>query len=153
MPQVNSRVSNNCRCEFNVSGRGAGSRVMAPSICRIGGAGVTLDDFLRTAGNCLCSPSPLVRMLLDIRFFVGRSSVGMRARGSPRWKLFRKRVYRRDHSRSLTGSRYARRIFPVVYRFENEQLGELIIERARAGAGALSRQDCPVLLRGYCPAA
>src|SRR5947209_15778874 len=35
-------------------------------------AGVTLDDFLRTTSNCLCTPSPLVRMLLDIRFFVGR---------------------------------------------------------------------------------
>jgi hypothetical protein len=35
-------------------------------------AGVTLDDFLRTGGNCLCTPSPLVRTLLDIRFFVGR---------------------------------------------------------------------------------
>src|SRR5205807_7493713 len=47
-------------------------------------AGVTLDDFLRTASNrkfdtCGCSkssslftPFPLVRVLLDIRFFVGR---------------------------------------------------------------------------------
>ena len=47
-------------------------------------AGVTLDEFLRTASNgkldtCGCSkssslftPSPLVRLLLDIRFFVGR---------------------------------------------------------------------------------
>jgi hypothetical protein len=35
-------------------------------------AGLTLDDFLRTESNCLCSPSPLVRMLLDIRFFVGQ---------------------------------------------------------------------------------
>jgi hypothetical protein len=29
--------------------------------------GVTLDDFLRTTGNCLCTPSPLARLLLDIR--------------------------------------------------------------------------------------
>jgi hypothetical protein len=47
-------------------------------------AGITLDEFLRTASNgkldtCGCSkssslftPSPLVRMLLDIRLFVGR---------------------------------------------------------------------------------
>src|SRR5947208_3939787 len=47
-------------------------------------AGVTLDEFLRTANNCtldtcgcsnssaLFTPSPLVRMLLNIRFFVGR---------------------------------------------------------------------------------
>jgi Protein of unknown function (DUF2867) len=35
-------------------------------------AGVTLDDFLRTASNCLFTPSSLVRMLLGIRLFVGR---------------------------------------------------------------------------------
>src|SRR5947207_15663149 len=35
-------------------------------------AGVTLDDFLRTANNCLFTPSSLVRMLLGIRLFVGR---------------------------------------------------------------------------------
>src|SRR5947208_16784228 len=35
-------------------------------------AGVTLDDFLRTASNCLFTPSRLVRMLLDIRFIIGR---------------------------------------------------------------------------------
>ena len=35
-------------------------------------AGVTLDDFLRTGGNCLCTPSSFVRILLAIRFFVGR---------------------------------------------------------------------------------
>jgi hypothetical protein len=35
-------------------------------------AGVTLDDFLRTASNRLFAPSCLVRMLLDIRLFLGR---------------------------------------------------------------------------------
>src|SRR5213075_485713 len=47
-------------------------------------AGVTLDDFLRTANNCtldmcgcsnssaLFTPSPPVRLLLNIRFFIGR---------------------------------------------------------------------------------
>src|SRR5947199_8558733 len=46
--------------------------------------GIMLDEFLRTANNCtldmcgcsnssaLFTPSPLVRMLLNIRFFVGR---------------------------------------------------------------------------------
>jgi hypothetical protein len=32
--------------------------------------GVTLDDFLRTGGNCLCTPSPLVRTLLEKAFGV-----------------------------------------------------------------------------------
>ena len=35
-------------------------------------SGLTLEDFLPTTSSCLCTPPPLVRMLLDIRFFVGR---------------------------------------------------------------------------------
>ncbi len=60
-------------------------------------AGVTLDEFLRTTSDCLCTPPSLVRMLLDIRFFVGR-------------------------------------FFGWVYRFENEQLVELINRTAHAAA-------------------
>ena len=35
-------------------------------------ARVTLQDLLRTGIDYLCTPPPLVRILLDIRFFVGR---------------------------------------------------------------------------------
>jgi hypothetical protein len=35
-------------------------------------SGITLDEFLRTASSCLLRPSPVVRALLNIRFFVGR---------------------------------------------------------------------------------
>ncbi|PYL79420.1 MAG: hypothetical protein DMF27_00920 [Verrucomicrobia bacterium] len=65
-------------------------------------AGVTLDDFLRTANNCLFTPSSLVRMLLGIRHFVGRFFDWDRKAGT------------QDG------------FFRVVYRFENEQLVELI---------------------------
>ena len=34
--------------------------------------GITLDTFLRAETNCPHSPSPVVRMLLNMRFFVGR---------------------------------------------------------------------------------
>jgi hypothetical protein len=34
-------------------------------------AGITLDEFLRTASGCLFTPSPVVRAMLNIRFFVG----------------------------------------------------------------------------------
>lgn len=35
-------------------------------------AAVSLDHFLRSGGNCLVAPSRLVRMMLSIRFFIGR---------------------------------------------------------------------------------
>ena len=34
--------------------------------------GVTLDEFSRTTSDSLFTPSKIVRMLLDIRLFVGR---------------------------------------------------------------------------------
>src|SRR5262245_52707216 len=40
-------------------------------------ARVTLQDFLRTATDCPCTPPPLVRMLLDIRFSLDVSLVGI----------------------------------------------------------------------------
>ena len=35
-------------------------------------SGITLDELLRRAGAGLFSPSPVVRALLNMRFFVGR---------------------------------------------------------------------------------
>src|SRR6266851_8540602 len=76
-------------------------------------AGVTLDDFLRTASNsklntCACSkssslfaPSLLVRMLLDIRLFVGRLFDWDREPAATAAKTFATRLTDTDHSRSL----------------------------------------------------
>jgi hypothetical protein len=49
-------------------------------------ARVTLQDFLRTGTDCLCTPPPLVRMLLDIRFFVGRFFSWDRDLAATLWK-------------------------------------------------------------------
>src|SRR5262249_59738915 len=35
-------------------------------------SGITLDEFLRAAGGRPFTPSPIVRALLSIRFFIGR---------------------------------------------------------------------------------
>src|SRR5262249_12439419 len=35
-------------------------------------SGITLKDFLQALNACFCAPSPLVRALLNFRFFVGR---------------------------------------------------------------------------------
>jgi hypothetical protein len=107
-------------------------------------AGVTLDEFLRTAGNCtldtcgcsnssaLFTPSLLVRMLLDIRFFVGRM-FGWDNEPATIVTLAT-RLTDADRSRSLIAPGTRDGFFRVVYRFENEQLLELINRTAHAAA-------------------
>jgi hypothetical protein len=107
-------------------------------------AGVTLDEFLRTAGNCtldtcgcsnssaLFTPSLLVRMLLDIRFFVGRM-FGWDNEPATIVTLAT-RLTDADRSKSLIAPGTRDGFFRVVYRFENEQLLELINRTAHAAA-------------------
>jgi hypothetical protein len=107
-------------------------------------AGVTLDEFLRTANNCtldtcgcsnssaLFTPSPLVRMLLDIRFFVGRIFGWDNEPATI--ATFATRLTDADRSRSLIAPGTRDGFFRVVYRFENEQLLELINRTAHAAA-------------------
>jgi hypothetical protein len=95
-------------------------------------AGVTLDDFLRTTSSCLCTPPPLVRVLLDIRFFVGRFFDWDRE--PPAIPTFATRLTDTDRSSSLATAGTQDGFFRVVYRFENEQLLELINRTAHAAA-------------------
>jgi hypothetical protein len=109
-------------------------------------AGVTLDEFLRTANNCkldacgcsksssLFTPSRLVRTLLDIRFFVGRFFDWDREPATTAWETFATRLTDTDRSRSLAAAGTRDGFFRVVYRFENEQLVELINRTAHAAA-------------------
>jgi hypothetical protein len=108
--------------------------------------GVTLDDFLRTPSNsrldtCGCSkssslftPSPVVRMLLGIRFFIGRLFGWDREPAATTWKTFATRLTDSDQSRSLVVAGTRDGFFRVIYRFENEQLVELINRTAHAAA-------------------
>ena len=107
-------------------------------------AGVTLDEFLRTANNCtldtcgcsnssaLFTPSPLVRMLLKIRFFVGRFFGWDNEPATI--VTFAIRLTDADCSRSLIAPGTRDGFFHVVYRFKNEQLLELINRTAHAAA-------------------
>ncbi len=109
-------------------------------------SGVTLDEFLRMARNgeldtCGCSkpsslftPSRLVRMLLGIRFFVGRFFGWDREPSAIASKTFATRLTGTDHSRTLVAAGTRDGFFRVVYRFENEQLVELINRTAHAAA-------------------
>ena len=121
-------------------------------------AGVTLDEFLRTAGNCklntcgcsksssLFTPSPFVRMLLDIRLFVGRFL------GWDREPLatatFATRLTHTDHLKSLVAPGARDGFFRVIYRFENEQLVELI-NRTTHAAALSTLVETPTVYRFY----
>src|SRR5882724_5246982 len=109
-------------------------------------AGVTLDEFLRTPSNCkldtcgcsksssLFTPSLLVRTLLEIRFFVGRFFGWDQEPMATPCKSFATRLTDTDHSRSLAAAGTSDGYFRVVYRFENEQLVELINRTVHAAA-------------------
>ena len=105
---------------------------------------VTLDDFLRTANNCtldmcgcsnssaLFTPSPPVRLLLNIRFFIGRIFGWDNEPATI--VTFTSRLTDADRSRSVIAPGTRDGYFRVVYRFENEQLVELINRTAHAAA-------------------
>ena len=97
-------------------------------------AGVTLDEFLRAASHRLFTPSPLVRMLLDVRLFAGRFFGWDREPAASAWETLAARLSDTDRSRSLASAGTRDGLFRVVYRFENEQLVELINSTAHAAA-------------------
>ena len=97
-------------------------------------SGITLDEFLRTGSACLFTPPPLVRPLLNIRLFVGRAFGWDREPSATAWETFTTRMTTADRSRSLAPAGTREGLFRVVYRFENEQLLELINRTAHAAA-------------------
>jgi hypothetical protein len=97
-------------------------------------SGITLDEFLRRANACLCTPTPLVRALLNIRLFVGRRLGWDREPAATAWETFTTRLTTADRSRSLAPAGTCEGLFRVVYRFENEQLLEVINRTAHAAA-------------------
>jgi hypothetical protein len=97
-------------------------------------SGITLDEFLRTASTCLLTPSPLVRALLNIRLFAGRLLSWDCEPAATAWESFATRMTDADRSESLAPAGTREGLFRVVYRFENEQLLELINGTAHAAA-------------------
>lgn len=97
-------------------------------------SGITLDEFSRTANARLFTPSPAVRALLNIRLFVGRLLGWDREPPAAPGESFATRLTTADLSKSLTPAGTREGFFRVVYRFENEQLLELINRTAHAAA-------------------
>jgi hypothetical protein len=97
-------------------------------------AGITLDEFLRAAGGRPFSPSPVVRMLLDIRFFAGRFFGWDREPDAAVWESFATRLTAADRAKSRAPAGAREGLFRVVYRFENELLLEVINRTVHAAA-------------------
>lgn len=95
---------------------------------------ITLVEFSRTANTRLFTPSPVVRALLSVRLFVGRLLGWDREPAATPWGSFATRLTTADLSKSLTPAGTREGLFRVVYRFENEQLLEVINRTAHAAA-------------------
>jgi len=96
--------------------------------------GISLDEFLRATGSRPFAPSPIVRALLAMRFFVGRLFGWDHESGIAEPATFTARLSPADRSRSLVRAGTREGPFRVVYQFENEQLLELINRTAHAAA-------------------
>ena len=70
--------------------------------------------------------------LLNLRLFVGRLLGWDREPAATAWESFATRMTTADRSRSLVPAGTREGLFHVVYRFENEQLLELINSTAHA---------------------
>jgi hypothetical protein len=97
-------------------------------------SGITLDEFSRTANTRMCTLSPVARALLDVRLFVGRLLGWDREPAATAWETFATRLTTDDRSKSLAPAGTREGLFRVVYRFENEQLLEIINRTAHAAA-------------------
>jgi hypothetical protein len=97
-------------------------------------AGITLDDFMREGSVRLFTLSPVVRGLLGVRFFVGRLLGWEREPAASAWESFTTCLTAADRAKSLAPPGTHEGLFRVVYRFENEQLLEVVNRTAHGAA-------------------
>lgn len=97
-------------------------------------AGITLDQFRRAAHDPLCTPRPVVRALLGVRLLVGRLLAWDRRESDTASPTFADRLTPQDRARTLVPAGQREGLFRIVYRFENEQLDEIINRTAHAAA-------------------
>ncbi len=97
-------------------------------------SGITLDEYLRMASARPLTLPPLARALLNIRLLVGRLLGWDREAAATGLETFATRLTDVDRSRSLVLAGTREGLFRIIYRFENEQLLELINRTAHAAA-------------------
>jgi len=105
-----------------------------PSICRACAPESPWRSSCRRQARVRYRSRRFVRALLNIRLFVGRLLGWDREAAATAWKGFATRLTTDDRSRSLVPAGTPEGLFRVVYRFENEQLLELINRTAHAAA-------------------
>ena len=96
--------------------------------------GITLAEFLRRTGNLFQRPSAAVKALLSVRFFVGGVFGWDRATPGSVSESFAQRLTDEHRARSLAPAGMPDGLFRIVYRFENEQLDEVVNRTVHAGA-------------------
>ncbi|HEX4202288.1 MAG TPA: DUF2867 domain-containing protein [Chthoniobacterales bacterium] len=96
--------------------------------------GITLNEFLQAASTGRVSLSPAVRLLLHIRFSVGKIFGWDREPAVSARETFVDRMMATDRSSTLVAPGTKEGFFRVVYRFENEQLLEVLNRTAHAAA-------------------
>ena len=97
-------------------------------------SGITLDEFLRAASARPYTASGPAHALLKFRLLIGRLFGWDREPGASAKELFANRLTSADASKSLLQAGTREGPFNLVYRFENEQLLELINRTAHAAA-------------------
>lgn len=97
-------------------------------------AGITLDEFLRATSKCRSVLSPSTRMLLKVRFMIGRIFGWDREPSPMAWQSFAAQLTAADCAESLAPVGAPEGFFRVVYRFPNEQLLEIVNRTAHAAA-------------------
>jgi len=97
-------------------------------------SGITLDEFLRASGDRLFRPSPTVRALVGIRLLIGRLLGWDRKQHAAVTETFATRLTPADFAASRAPAGASLGPFRLVYRFENEQLVEVINRTAHAAA-------------------
>ena len=97
-------------------------------------SGITLDEFTRTGNPVRFKLSLLARALVKFRRFIGRLFGWDRQPPSNTAQTFATRMTDADRSQSLAPPGTSDGPLRVVYRFENEQLLELINRTAHAAA-------------------
>jgi protein-tyrosine phosphatase len=95
--------------------------------------GVTLEELIRASQARLLRPSRAARALVRLRLLVGRL-LGWDREEAATSESFAARLTPADRTRSLTPAGTREGMFRVVYRFENEQLLEIVNRTAHAAA-------------------
>jgi Protein of unknown function (DUF2867) len=97
-------------------------------------AGITLNEFINSTSERPLRCSPAVQALMNARFALGRIFGWDGEPAAHSFERFASRLTTVDRSRTLAPPGKPEGIFRMVYRFENEQLLEVINRIAHAAA-------------------